>query len=218
MRTSKRTRDEKRQAQREANRRFRERHPDRVKAAQEKYDLSRVEARKKYYQKNKKHMLALGKANRDANPERERARSKAKSRRYLAQGFCHNCPTPRMPNSTTYCEKHWFAQRAIGMVKNMKGLHHPASYTVEMGQRLKEKLEKQHYRCPYTGKLLVPGVNASLDHIIPKTQRPDLAGDIDNTEWVDQTVNRMKTDLSRDEFLALIQEILEYTHGERAFT
>lgn len=71
------------------------------------------------------------------------------------------------------------------------------------------KLEDQNYRCPYTGILLKPGDNMSLDHILPTSRFPDLAGSIDNVEWVLDRVNLMKGNLTKEEFLQAVELIRE---------
>jgi CRISPR/Cas system Type II protein with McrA/HNH and RuvC-like nuclease domain len=70
-------------------------------------------------------------------------------------------------------------------------------------------LEDQNYRCPYTGILLKPGDNMSLDHILPTSRFPDLAGSIDNVEWVLDRVNLMKGNLTKEEFLQAVELIRE---------
>lgn len=66
---------------------------------------------------------------------------------------------------------------------------------------LLDLLEKQQFRCAYTGESLVLGVNASIDHIIPVC-----AGgkdSIDNLQFVTRRINSMKSDCSHDEFIRL---------------
>jgi 5-methylcytosine-specific restriction endonuclease McrA len=55
--------------------------------------------------------------------------------------------------------------------------------------------------CPYTGEMLVLGVNAHLDHIESKRNRPDLARDINNLEWISEKANLAKNGMSKDEFI-----------------
>ena len=78
---------------------------------------------------------------------------------------------------------------------------------------IKQLLEKQGYRCAYSGKHLTPGVNASLDHIIPVAKGG--SNDITNLQWVDKHINtRMKFGMSHQEFMSLIHQIISYTgHG-----
>lgn len=100
------------------------------------------------------------------------------------------------------CEVHWFAARATQRL----GL---GPKTIERGQALKAILESQGRKCAYTGRDLVCGVNASVEHKIPQSRRPDLKADLGNIEWLDLRVNRMKTDMTHDEFVeecALIAE------------
>jgi len=74
--------------------------------------------------------------------------------------------------------------------------------------QLRNKLTQQNYRCVYTGTPLQLGVNDSLDHIYPVQRFPDRAHDPNNVEWVTREINEMKRDRTPDEFLSLIQRIL----------
>lgn len=161
--------------EKKAREKYRATHPEKVKEVQHLSDKKRKDKRSAYYQANKEKFSERGKKYREENIEYERNRGKEKAKRYLAQGFCHNCPTPRMPNSDTCCEKHWFSRKATQRL----GL---GGETVERGRELKDRLEAQKRTCPYTGVSLVPGINASVDHIIPVSQRPDLKGDFSNIE------------------------------------
>lgn len=62
----------------------------------------------------------------------------------------------------------------------------------------------------YSGRRLVPGQNASLDHLVPRSRGG--TDTLENLQWVDLKVNLMKTDLMHDEFLALCAQICA-THG-----
>lgn len=72
---------------------------------------------------------------------------------------------------------------------------------------MKALWEKQGGRCAYTGELLIPGVNASLDHKIPSTRGG--TNDLENLQWVTYQVNRMKTDMLEEEFFRLCRMVLE---------
>lgn len=79
--------------------------------------------------------------------------------------------------------------------------------TSEVWILLKNKLQEQNYLCPYTGELLILRKNAHLEHKLPKARFPHLANDIENVEWVMDSINFMKHDKTKDEFLALIHLI-----------
>lgn len=89
-------------------------------------------------------------------------------------------------------------------------LKHAAAYqlgAVKYWRILLTKLEQQQWRCIYSGDTIVLGVNDSTDHIAPKSRRPDLAKDPSNIQWVTRTVNRLKDNLTHNEFLDLIHRI-----------
>ena len=82
-------------------------------------------------------------------------------------------------------------------------------------KELRELLEKQDFICPLTGRELVPGENASLDHIIPKSRGgPNKIG---NLQWLDNNINFAKRNLLPDEFAQLISDAYArmFTKGER---
>jgi 5-methylcytosine-specific restriction endonuclease McrA len=54
--------------------------------------------------------------------------------------------------------------------------------------------------CPYTGILLIPGVNLVLDHKIPICKSPALIFEPTNLEWVSDIYNRAKGDMTSEEF------------------
>lgn len=74
--------------------------------------------------------------------------------------------------------------------------------------KLKEIFEKQQGKCPYTGRLITVGVNAELDHIVPKSKNGK--NELVNFQWVHCDVNKMKANHFHDDFLELVCEIYKY--------
>ena len=69
-------------------------------------------------------------------------------------------------------------------------------------------LECQDYRCALTGRRLTPE-EASLDHIIPvRDGGPHL---IENTQVLHRDVNRAKSILSNEDFIAMCREVVAHT-------
>jgi 5-methylcytosine-specific restriction endonuclease McrA len=75
---------------------------------------------------------------------------------------------------------------------------------------IQDILERQNAECAYTGETIRPEFNASLDHITP-TSRSGSKDDPANLQWVCERINRMKSDFTHDEFLAMCQTILSRT-------
>ena len=112
-------------------------------------------------------------------------------------GLCGSCKNEKLPHSSYLCEEHWFNKAARS--NGLRGR--------DDGKALKKIIEKQNYTCPYSGKKLVLGINASVDHINPKSRFPNQAFLLTNIEWVDISVNTIKADLTKDEFISLCKLI-----------
>ena len=114
------------------------------------------------------------------------------------QHLCVACGLPPIPHSTRWCLKHWFMKIAY---LRMGRTH--------LWEELKALADAQGYRCAYTGEVLVPGANMSLDHKLPVSRYLESKSDIDNVHWVTYAVNRMKSDLTHEEFLRLCHQVCE---------
>lgn len=107
---------------------------------------------------------------------------------------CSCCRNARF-YSSKMCETHWY--RDIARKYGFRNRH----------EDLANLLEKQEFKCFYSGRPLVPGGNASIDHLHPRSKRPELESDLNNVAWVDRNVNRAKGNLSYEEFIRLCKEI-----------
>jgi hypothetical protein len=108
--------------------------------------------------------------------------------RKKAAGLCCWCSEPRTIGR--FCRSCWFRGVSLRVFK-----------TISRGDELKALFELQGERCAYTGVVLVPGKNAGIDHRIPITRGG--TSEIANLQWVTIQINRIKNDLTHDEFLAL---------------
>lgn len=75
------------------------------------------------------------------------------------------------------------------------------------------KLRQQNHQCIYTGRRLIPGVNLSLDHILPKSLFPEGFRRLDNLVWVDLSVNIAKNNLLPKDFLEMCEDVV-YTKSK----
>lgn len=80
---------------------------------------------------------------------------------------------------------------------------------------IKTKTSKNS-RCPYTGIKLIPGVNASLDHIVPKCNGG--SDELSNLQWVHIWINKMKFCSDEDEFVRKLDEFLRDATNYRKLT
>lgn len=116
-----------------------------------------------------------------------------------ARGHCRQCSAPRIPDSAM-CLKHWLQAKSKehwGHVRNWETLLALA--------------ERQRWRCHYTGEVLTPGANMSLDHRIAKAH-PAFPGhdDMTNLAWTTKALNLAKNRHSEDEFIALCERVLAH--------
>jgi len=152
-----------------------------------------------YYCKWCQNILRKQSYNRTYNTERNTSKTQLIRARRFANGTCIDCTSPRMENNN-YCEKHYLQQLSNTRFKTIKYWIH-----------IKEKLEKQNYTCPYSGRKLILGENASIDHIKPAYLHPDLTEDMDNIHIVDKQANYAKHKLTETDFFKLIEDI--YNHS-----
>lgn len=117
-------------------------------------------------------------------------------RRELA-GMCRDCGKPTWSENTKRCRYHYVYSILYNFMPRV-----PPS-TIEA---VASKLEQQDFRCALTGLPLVPGRNASLDHVYPRSVRPDLTSRLDNLVRVDRMVNEVKQNLSSDD--PILEQVL----------
>jgi len=73
-------------------------------------------------------------------------------------------------------------------------------------------LEKQQYRCAYSGRGLTPET-ASVDHITPISRGG--SNSLDNLAIVHLEVNLAKSSMTREEFVSMCRDVVAQ-HGETA--
>lgn len=97
----------------------------------------------------------------------------------------------------TYCNKHYYeymAKSTTGSAKN--------------GPMLKELFEEQKGLCAYTKEKLILGVNASVDHFVPKVAGG--GNEKENLKWVLWEVNKMKFKHSYEKFVSMCKEVVNH--------
>jgi len=115
-----------------------------------------------------------------------------------ALGLCIVCPDKKLPDAAL-CEMHYFKRMAYHQLGQSK-----------FWRKLKKKLKTQNYRCYLTGEILVLGLNASLDHIEPVSEFPELAHVIENVAWCTKIANRVKRNLSRGHFVRFCRAVVAF--------
>jgi hypothetical protein len=108
----------------------------------------------------------------------------------------------QLAGATKYCLKHWCA-----ILRNNNHGKKKAAFNVDF----LEIWQDQKGRCAVTGIELIPGKTASLDHIL-SLSRGGTNGR-ENLQFVHIAVNCMKQDLTSEEFLELLKQLLPKLQG-----
>lgn len=135
---------------------------------------------------------------------KKNAKERQRRARYTAEGRCRQCGAEAQLSNRSlrgkergnYCKDCW-----------LKVLAHYVLGSRKHWRVLVEKLDACGWRCSYTGETLVLGDNLSFDHMDPVCRFPEKRHDPDNVEPVSWQVNLMKRDLTKQEFLNLIERI-----------
>jgi len=163
------------------------------------------------------------------------ASARLRHARYLSNGVCSQCRKPhdgdgvccpecltkakyryvdRDPNicfychsaelvTSLYCETCWLKEVSWRFLKSRR-----------RGDELKALMTRQSYRCALSGVQLRLGLNASIDHIIPKS----LGGEdsIENYRWVHTRVNRIRGNLSDAELYDLCSLVADTLSNQKS--
>lgn len=123
----------------------------------------------------------------------ERLRNKYKYD--VEHGICVHCASPATAGA--FCLGHWFKNigHAYGLNKKNGGL-----------ALIRQIWEEQQGLCAVTGRTLIPGVNASLDHITPLSKGGTHVKE--NLRWVLLKINHMKWDMTNEEFIESCREVV----------
>jgi hypothetical protein len=116
------------------------------------------------------------------------------------KGLCIFCKNKKLEHSNL-CERHYFINIAASLGD------------AKLAEAIQELFYAQECKCYLTGEPLVLGVNAGVDHILPKSK---YGGDIQNSHnirWIDRRINAMKGTLTATEFVELCYKVVN-TLGE----
>lgn len=137
--------------------------------------------------------------------EKHRRNNRRVYRERVIEGLCTCCV--QKATAGIYCFKHWL--KNIG---NQKGLANQKGIAL-----LKKLWEEQQGCCAITREVLIPGVNASLDHILPVSRGGRSIKK--NLQWVTSNINHAKWDRTTEEFIQICRTVVRvYDQRESAKT
>jgi len=117
-------------------------------------------------------------------------------RKQTENGLCIFCRNSKLPNAHV-CERHYFLNVATTL-KNRN-----------LASGLDLLWQLQEGKCYLTGRKLIMGVNASIDHIIPKCKNGKVDS-LENVRWCDKGVNWLKSGHTINELIQLCKEVIDY--------
>ncbi len=121
-------------------------------------------------------------------------RHRSQSAHRLKHNLCYRCASPLGDTPSNYCESCVFK---IIAVKNLGD--------ASRADEIAELFDKQSRRCAYTGLPLTLGVDASVDHIIPRSKGGSDA--LQNLQWVHRQVNRWRSDMDDGDFRQFLLQV-----------
>lgn len=140
---------------------------------------------------------------RDTDPTKKIGRMNTKSRnraRRVSAGICLLCA--ELATCENHCFSHWLWNigRTYGLTLKNGGV-----------EILRELWAEQNGICALTGEALIPGYNASIDHIVPRFRNG--SNEKSNLQWVTLEVNNFKRTRNNEEIIRMSTKIAQ--HAER---
>lgn len=114
--------------------------------------------------------------------------------------ICLTCSKPAIKNK---CKKCWMRD----MLNRHKIDNNLSDYFWQL-------LEKQEYKCFYTGIKISPEENASIDHVTPTSKGG--TNELSNLVWCDRDVNTFKSNNTYNSLIKLAEDII-FNHNRRNF-
>lgn len=119
-------------------------------------------ARRREYNKSERGKKRKRKYEKSSRGKKSARNSKRKRRQKAREaGKCGNHPD-RDAVTATLCEECWWKRRA-----------HERLDDWNRGTELQEIIEKQNFKCIYSGIKLIIGINLSIDHFVPQSRGGD---------------------------------------------
>lgn len=115
---------------------------------------------------------------------------------------CHSCKGIRLKH-TRYCLD-CYIKECVRKTLKVTDLREKET----LKEQLLSKLIQQNYICAYTGLRLIPGINMSLDHVLPVSTNPEKLKELSNLVWIDIQCNMAKRNLLPSQFLALCEAVV----------
>jgi hypothetical protein len=124
--------------------------------------------------------------------------------RYIAENRCTKCG--RSKSSVSAWHHTWCAGCQLVYKFGFTGTWEEAETVVN------ELLTRQEFRCALSGRDLQTN-KYHIDHIIPRSLRPDLASEPSNWQLIVEEANVLKSGMSVDQLVSLCSDIVKHTGG-----
>jgi 5-methylcytosine-specific restriction endonuclease McrA len=180
--------------QREYSEKYRKEHPEEAQAQTRK-------GKQKFYTDHRARGLCIECSNPAEEGgsrcsqclERRRVREVQRKQENAANGRCRECSEVAI-NGHQVCLKCY-----------MKIVSNRHLGTRTRWREILELFERQNGKCALSGLPLTLGLNADLDHIVPRSRGGD--NDLSNLQWVLEKVNEFKNNSLESEFFSFIEAL-----------
>lgn len=112
--------------------------------------------------------------------------------------YCTKCRKKKHLKSRLLCEKCLISNTALRYLGSRR-----------YAGILYDKLQAQDHKCYLTGRTITIGIDATIDHFIPRSKVRKRQDTIHNLFWCHKDANRIKSDLSIPEFITIAREIIK---------
>jgi 5-methylcytosine-specific restriction endonuclease McrA len=184
----------------EASRQYRVKHPDSIKrhnkerkskairglCIKTKSCTNPVSQTSMYCEEHRSQKITLRKTGHIKNKQRKHK---------LGQCLLPSCSISALSHSS-WCLEHWLKKAYI---------HKQYRFCVTYSE-LRKLWDSQEGKCAITGESIIPGVNATLDHIVPLSRKGQKT--INNLRFISKELNKLKDDMTESEFKSTLTKYL----------